>query len=52
MARTKTKGTEKHGPVIRNANGANFGFEAQLFLAADKKPPSPVNVRKLPRASQ
>jgi type I restriction enzyme M protein len=32
MARGKTNGTEKS----KNGNGANLGFEAQLFLAADK----------------
>src|ERR1035437_7921593 len=36
VARTKTKETEKHKPAARNGNGANLGFEAQLFLAADK----------------
>ena len=46
MARTKTNETENHKP----ANGsANPGFEAQLFLAADKKPPSPANVRRVAR---
>src|SRR5712671_2475001 len=36
MARTKTKETEEHRPTKTNGNGANLGFEAQLFLAADK----------------
>ena len=36
VARTKTKETEKHKTVAKNGNGANLGFEAQLFLAADK----------------
>ena len=36
MARTKTKETEEHRPAAKNGNGANLGFEAQLFLAADK----------------
>src|ERR1700731_2389531 len=36
MARTKTKETEKHKSAAKNGNGANLGFEAQLFLAADK----------------
>jgi hypothetical protein len=52
VARTKTKETEKHKPPTRNSNGANLGFEAQLFLAADKKPSSPVNVRNLQRAAR
>ena len=52
MSRTKTKETEKYKPATRNGNGANLGFEAQLFLAADEKPPSPVNVRKLQRAAR
>jgi type I restriction enzyme M protein len=34
--RTKTKETEKHKPATKNSNGANLGFEAQPFLAADK----------------
>ena len=33
MARGKTKKTETDR---RNGNGAHLGFEAQLFLAADK----------------
>jgi len=52
VARTKTKETEKHKPATRNGNGANLDFEAQLFLAADKKRPSPVNVRKLQKAAR
>src|ERR1039458_77934 len=36
MARTKMKEAEKHKPAAKNGNGANLGFEAQMFLAADK----------------
>jgi hypothetical protein len=36
MARGKIKETEKKKPAAKNGNGANLGFEAQLFLAADK----------------
>ena len=35
MARGRTKKTEGQGPA-KNGNGANLGFEAELFLAADK----------------
>ena len=35
MARRKTSKTEKQNQA-KNGNGANLGFEAQLFLAADK----------------
>jgi len=33
MAREKAKNTNNNS---RNGNSANLGFEAQLFLAADK----------------
>lgn len=36
MARGKKQEADKHKPKAKNANGANLGFEAQLFLAADK----------------
>ena len=39
MARGKAENTEKLNGAARNGkngNGANLGFEAQLFLAADK----------------
>jgi hypothetical protein len=49
MARIKTREIEKHKPATRNGSGANFGFGAQLFLAADKKPPSPANLRRAAR---
>ena len=35
MARAKKKTDDKQ-PASNNGNGANLGFEAQLFLAADK----------------
>jgi len=35
MARSKRKEAENK-PTAKNGNGANLGFEAQLFLAADK----------------
>jgi type I restriction enzyme M protein len=36
MARDKTMKTEKQNSAAKNGNSANLGFEAQLFLAADK----------------
>jgi len=49
VARAKTKETEKDKPATRNRNSANLGFEAQLFLAAGKKPPSSATVRRAAR---
>src|SRR5580658_3350184 len=34
--RKTTNGAEQAAPTKSNGNGANLGFEAQLFLAADK----------------
>src|SRR6478672_1819759 len=36
MAKTKTNGAEDRESSARNGIGAHLGFEAQLFLAADK----------------
>src|SRR6266545_3397046 len=36
MARAKKARTENGKPATKNGNGASLGFEAQLFLAADK----------------
>jgi type I restriction enzyme M protein len=36
MARGKPKDAENRKPPAKNGNGANLGFETQLFLAADK----------------
>jgi type I restriction enzyme M protein len=36
MARVSTKKSDNQNSAAKNGNGANLGFEAQLFLAADK----------------
>jgi type I restriction enzyme M protein len=36
MARDSSKNTAKQKTASKNGNGANIGFEAQLFLTADK----------------
>ena len=36
QATAKTENSKKSPDTRRNGNGANLGFEAQLFLAADK----------------
>jgi len=36
MVQNSSKNTAKQKTTSQNGNGANIGFEAQLFLAADK----------------